>query len=80
MKKEKKASVDKDLEQIEFLYAASEIINWYHHLGELLVVSTKADYRQTKAEYRQAPQLSTSSHISNRKIHLFTKRYIQKYS
>lgn len=50
----KKASVDKDVEQLELSYAASGIINWNNHFGKLVV--SKADCRQTKAEYRQTLQ------------------------
>lgn len=78
--KRKKPKVNKDVAQLELSYTASRIINQYNHSGKLLGVSTNTEYRQTKGEYRQTPQLSTSVTCSTECIHLFTKRYLQKYS
>ena len=66
------------MEQLELSYAASGIINQYYHFGKFLVVSSKGDYRQTKAEYRQTPQLSTFSHIPNRNAYICSPKDIYK--
>lgn len=65
------------MEQLRFSYAASEIINCYNHFVKL-VVSTKADHRQTKAKYQQTLQLNTSGKIPNRNEYICSPKDIDK--